>query len=251
MPLPNHLIQAWADQASQTSPCYSKMLTVSNLTQTSVSNSYWNHWNQATLTQSSTSLSEPYWVPAIMFTPSGSGALYYHTITQTTTPFYGYASNAYVWTSPASRRAPSLAMPSLALRRNETDRGRKALRRSIDLFRKFRPESEIKTFLNGLPLIIRGHQYDYRVRKRDDLLHHTMNPNSAHIPYDLHIMSKQGEVLAKGCVIVPGTPVIDQVLALILHVQDEEEESVVINTTNWSPSLRRRAPIDLGQRLAA
>jgi hypothetical protein len=184
----------------------------------------------------------------LMFTPFVSGNLYYHSIPDTLTtgwqptvpiltplhpPTIAYCQATPLHLAPATSmpRRPVVARPAIL-------QGRRALRKSLDLFRKLRPEAELKTFLAGQSLTIRGHRFDYRVKKRDDLLRHTMNPHSAHIPYDLHLVDRHtGKQLAKGCVIIPGTPVIDQLLALILHVQDPDEELVVIHITNWSPSL--------------
>lgn len=174
------------------------------------------------------------WGDHVVFVPNLSGGtLYYHSIS-------AVSSTAHVHSLSVgtSRRPPPLPHPSIL--RDAEHRGRRALRRSLDLFRRFRPEEELRTFLDGKPLVIHGHEYDYRVRKSTNLLRHTMNPTSPHIPYDLHIMDKQGNVLAKGCVVFPKTPVIDQLLALIFHVQDVQEEQRIIAITNWSPPLRRQ-----------
>lgn len=197
--------------------------------------------------QTASTTANLYWLP--MFTPTGSGALYYHNLAMTqatqTATWSGlnapYAAQQAIWSqvvpppSRLERPPPRLSMPAIL-------RGRRALRRSIDLFRRFRPEEEIRTFLSGRPLVVRGHRYDYRVRRNQSLLRHTMNPTSGAIPYDLHALRKaDGTVLAKGCVIVPNTPVIDQLLALILHVQDPLDEDYMIRTTVWDGDLRRAA----------
>jgi hypothetical protein len=101
-----------------------------------------------------------------------------------------------------------------------------------------RPDSEVKCFLSGQPILIRGHRFDYQMQKRANLLDHTVHPDSPNIPYDLRLVDKvTGQRLASGCVIVPGTPVIDQLLALILHAQDATEEQVLLQKTNWTPHL--------------
>jgi hypothetical protein len=174
------------------------------------------------------------WMQGVMFIPSVSGTLYYHNIPLT----------VVVWPRNEATYAQYVAAPQpRPLARPALVRGRRAFVRSVELFRKFRPEAEIRTFLSGKPLLIHGHRFDYRVKKTGRLLRLTMHPDSPHIPYDFHILSKAGKVLAKGCIVVPGTPVIDQLLALILHVQDREEESVVINTTNWTPGLSGVMPL--------
>ena len=158
-----------------------------------------------------------------MFTPTGYGILYYHAIPQTIS-VTSHVPYPYV---PISARRP-LTKPALL-------RGRRALRRSIDLFRMLRPADEVRAFLAGDPVIIHGRRYDYRVQKRDNLLRHTMRPDVGHIPYDLQLLDKTGRSLARGCTVIRDTPVIDQLVALILHI--EHDESVVLKNTNWSPPL--------------
>jgi hypothetical protein len=211
-------------------------------------------WETAanTLTPSNIGLWQNYNIHQLgrmLFTPIGTNSLYYHAIptmitipSASTTYAASYATystttaNSY-W--PPDRRPARIVAPvgPPALARPAVLSGRRALRRSLALFHRFRPATEIKTFLDGRPLIIPGHRFDYRLQKRGDLLQHTMNPNSSHIPYDLQLFDKSGQFLAHGCLVIPGTPVIDQMLALILHVQDVDEEWAVIRTTNWLPRL--------------
>ena len=166
-----------------------------------------------------------------VFIPLGSGTLYYHAIPNQTASTIGL-SNWQSYQRIVERPRP-LQRPAILS-------GRRALRRSIELFCRLRPEEEIRTFLSGKPLIVRGHRFDYRMQKRDDVLRHTINPFGAHIPYSLSVLDKASQrQLASGCVVIAGTPVIDQLLAVILHVQDPEEEMVVIRRTNWSADMSR------------
>jgi hypothetical protein len=203
----------------------------------------------------STTTTSAYWPDLAMFLPTGSGALYYHSISAPTsatvlpygqhqTPFYQAAASAYQAAQARQLPRPKpLAKPAILA-------GRRALRRSIDLFRMLRPKDEIRTFLRGEPLIVRGHRFDYRIQKHDNLLRHTMNPHSVHIPYDFRILDKaSGKNLAKGCTIIPGTPVIDQLLALILHIQDPDEEVNILWNTNWSPDITRLLPAEGRHRM--
>ena len=165
-----------------------------------------------------------------MFWPTGT-SLFYHSIpTWSLIPM----TNGSVYptlTQPVGALPRPLARPALL-------RGRRALRKSIDLFRMLRPDDEVRRFLSGEPITIQGHRFDYRIQKRHNLLHHTLSPDSPHIPYQLNLIDKtSGQKLAQGCIIVPDTPVIDQVIALILHAQDATEELVVLNRTNWTPRL--------------
>ena len=164
-----------------------------------------------------------------MFSPTGYG-IYYHNIP--TFSATGIVSPYY----PAAPYYPQAPLPRRRLARPALLRGRRALRRSIDLFRMLRPADEVRTFLSGEPLIIHGRRFDYRVQKRDNLLHHTMHPHSPHIPYKLQLLDKSGRYLSQGCTVIRDTPVIDQLVALILHI--EHDESVVLNNTNWHPPVQ-------------
>lgn len=114
--------------------------------------------------------------------------------------------------------------------------GRRALRRSIDLYARFRGVDEVRRFLHGETIVFEGERYNYRVRKTMNLLRQTMHPEGAHIPYSLQMIDKATDtVLASGCVVFPALPVFDQLLALSFHVRDPEDERKLVATTNWTP----------------
>jgi len=114
--------------------------------------------------------------------------------------------------------------------------GRRAVRRSIDLYARFRGMDEVRRFLRGEEIEFDGELYKYRVKKTLNVLQQTMNPGSAHIPYSLRLVDKATDKpLASGCVVFPALPVIDQLLALSFHIEDDEQE--LLRTTNWSPRL--------------
>lgn len=116
--------------------------------------------------------------------------------------------------------------------------GRRAVRRSIDLYLRMRPAEELKTFLRGEAITIQGARFRYSLRKSRSIMEHTMNPHGGHTPYSLlmHDPSGNGRVYS-GCVYLDRTPVIDQVLAFIMHVTDPEGERELIRQTNWTPDL--------------
>lgn len=125
--------------------------------------------------------------------------------------------------------------PKRKLSKRERNRERKVLKRSMKIYEKFRGSSEIRTFVSGETITINGTLYDYVVqkKKRANLLQHSGKPNTHTIPYDLTLRSKDGTKLAQGCVYFPETPVIDQVLALSFHVQQKENELLILEKTNW------------------
>lgn len=188
---------------------------------------------------------------------------------QTLGPYHGlvlqnHPGNAWIRTIPGSQttgwtrydtgwtQPPSVfGRPPLS-RRLDTPAlihsGRRALRRSLDLYRRLRGPAEIDAFRRGDAIVIRGARFRYRVKRSQGLLEHTMRPTQAHIPYSLHILRPDNdEPFASGCVVIRDTPVVDQLLAFALAVQDPEQELVALHTTNWSRSL----PADLFPRLAA
>jgi hypothetical protein len=204
-------------------PDYYQSSATTSLSSISSNVWYWNQTANPLLSIASQNATGPLYnvivTQSTMFTPTGYG-LYYHTI-----PTYSVTTPQPAYMPPYR---PRLARPAVL-------RGRRALRRSIDLFRMLRPADEVRAFLSGEPVIIHGRNYDYRVQKRDNLLHHTMHPHSPHIPYKLQLLDKNGQYLAQGCTVIRNTPVIDQLVALILHI--EHDESVVLNNTNWTPPL--------------
>jgi hypothetical protein len=196
-----------------------------------------------TITTATNSCSTLYICDGQMFIPLGNGSLYYHGIpsaltTTATTNWTTSACTPFYWQAETPSPAPGWRpFPRRALQRPALIAGRRALRRSIELFCKLRPEEEIRQFLSGKPLIAHGQRFDYEMQKRDNVLHHTMHPYGGHIPYRLALLAKSGKLLATGCIVIPNTPVIDQLLALILHVQDPDEELVVLRRTNWTPRI--------------
>lgn len=148
-----------------------------------------------------------------------------------------YIGTGFVIAYPSRWETPTIPVSNPLPRPAFLKNARDAVRRSIELFRKFRPEEELKAFLRCQPVLIQGYRFTYRVKHREKILHHTLYPNSFHIPYDLHLLDRTGKPIAKGCVTIPHTPIIDQLLALILHVQDKDEEEELIRATNWSPIL--------------
>ena len=168
-----------------------------------------------------TSLPPGWWQPTMSTAEifNVTSTYYYHTIT----PSYRSSWGGLI---PAERRAAPRRPPVVI-------NPEAALERSLSLFRRLRPEQELQRFLAGDPIRVRGHRFDYHVKKTMDPLSHTRQPHSPHIPYDLRIVTKEGKILAKGCIIVPGTPLIDQLLAFILNVGDAREEEKVVRLTNW------------------
>lgn len=161
----------------------------------------------------------------------------YHDQATTNTQLNWWISVREAMETDAAWRPP---MPPRPLARPAIHNGRRALRRSIDLFRKIRPPAELDTFLRGEWLKVHGRFYDYRMRRKRDLtlVGHTIAPNGPHIPYTLEILDKEtGRFLASGCVVYRDTPIVDQLLATLMHIGDRDGEYQLIRTTNWTHNL--------------
>ncbi len=166
-----------------------------------------------------------------LFNPSYG--LYYHNIATVTTSTVTTSTimlpTIRSVSSPPGARPRSLPLPGIVVDPEAS------LARSLRLFRRLRPAAEVERFLAGKHVRLRGERFDYHVRKTMDFLEHTRYPHQAHIPYSLALVAKDGRTLARGCVTVPGTPVIDQLLALMFHVEDRDEEARLLARTNWTP----------------
>jgi hypothetical protein len=119
------------------------------------------------------------------------------------------------------------------------------LERSMALYRALRGKQELDRFLAGETIFIVGVLFRYAITKSQDLLQHTLAPDQAHIPYKLELYEEERR-LARGCVVIRDTPVMDQIIAVIAHLNNVDDEARLLRVTNWSPadpvraSLRRR-----------
>lgn len=131
--------------------------------------------------------------------------------------------------------------------------GRLALGRSLSLYRAVRGRSELAKFLAGETIVVRGHICDYAITKTQDLLEHTLHPTQCHIPYHLAARDRRtGRHLALGCVVIRETPVMDQIIAVLSHLHDVDDELHLLRTTNWTPSREVNAAMaSFGATLAA
>lgn len=123
--------------------------------------------------------------------------------------------------------------------------GRRAVRRSIDLYLRVRPAEELRAFLQGTPIVIHGARLRYRMRKSGGVMRQTISPSHG-IPFRMEMLALHSDdPIASGCVFLERTPMLDQLLAFIMHVTDPEGERELVARTNWSP----RLPPVIGRRL--
>jgi len=183
---------------------------------------YYHQIPQTTLTQSSLAL-------------PGQGGIAWQVVGQNyVTP--SHANWAHVPDPGAAEMARAIAAERAARR---LANAQKVVERSIALFRRFRPASEVAAFNAGSEIIIPGRRFNYRVSKSGDALSQAMHLDRYHVPYNLFIFTKDGRRLAKGCILAVETPLFDQLLALMFHANDNDEELKLIHETNWDPRLPR------------
>jgi hypothetical protein len=128
--------------------------------------------------------------------------------------------------------------------------GRRAVRRSIDLYLRMRPAEELRRFVAGDLVVIQGARLRYSVQRNGISIMAQAIHFGHGIPYVMHMLDPANDNdrrVASGCVYLNDTPLLDQLLAFILHVTDPDGERQLVETTNWSP----RLPHHIAERLAA
>jgi hypothetical protein len=102
---------------------------------------------------------------------------------------------------------------------------KKSIKKAIKLFKNLFNNNNIELFISGSGFEITGERFNYFVKKNNtSLLYHTSNPISVHIPYRLQILNKDSVFLCEACIVFEETPIIDQIIALTLHIQSGNEE---------------------------
>jgi hypothetical protein len=92
----------------------------------------------------------------------------------------------------------------------------------------------VSLFTSGDGFIVESKLFNYRIRKSGvSMIKQTLNPIGCHIPYDLIVMSKENVELCNLCIYFDETPVIDQVIATVMHLQFEEGEQKMLETGNF------------------
>ena len=110
----------------------------------------------------------------------------------------------------------------------EISYAKKAIKRGFKLLSNFITSNEISLFNSGNGFVVEAEQFNYRFKKgHTDFISHTLNPLSGHIPYELIIMSKDNLELCNLCIYFDETPVIDQVVATVLHLKSGNEDELI------------------------
>lgn len=134
--------------------------------------------------------------------------------------------------------------------------GRKVLKRSMRLMDRMIGDGSTEIFFSKQSLTFTGRKYQFEVVKKEDvdLVANAAQPHSfGSIPYVLTLRSLDGTYLAQGCLVFPGTPALDQVVALFLNIKAGNEDEIV-SKTNWynrSDAFRASAPQAVSMRCGA
>lgn len=120
-------------------------------------------------------------------------------------------------------------------KRQKLKEAKKALNKGITMFKNLFGSELITTFINGNSFVIEGQHYNYRFKKNSSLLYYTENINSQNIQYDLEIMDKKTDLIyGKLCTVFKDTPIIDQIISVILHIQGGAELKILENTNVYN-----------------
>lgn len=108
-------------------------------------------------------------------------------------------------------------------------KARKSISKAMNLFGKLFNRKDIEGFIKGYEYIVEGEKFNYRLTKsnRTSILHHTLQPRSVHVPYDLEITTKNNIVLAQACYLFENTPIIDQIIAFTLMIKSGNENDFI------------------------
>lgn len=134
--------------------------------------------------------------------------------------------------------------------------GRKVLKRSMRLMDRMIGDGSTEIFFSKQSLTFTGRKYQFEVMKKDnvDLIANAAQPHMfGAIPYVLNLRSLDGTYLAEGCVVFPGAPALDQVVALFLTIKAGNEDEIV-SKTNWynrSEAFRSSVPPAISVRYNA
>jgi hypothetical protein len=128
----------------------------------------------------------------------------------------------------------SFMAKTLKINKNkEISFAKKAIRKGLKMLNNFISNDDFRLFSNGNGFIIEGDKFNYCFKKsHTEFIQHTLNPNGSHIPFDMMILNKENIELCKACIYFNETPIIDQLLAIVLHLKSGNE-SEILNTANY------------------
>ena len=136
--------------------------------------------------------------------------------------YYANSQTAYVNSLRAKKRIKEF------LKRR--DYAKRAIRRAVKLHERVGTTKELRVFLKGEPLIIKGKLYDYKlVMDSDSLFKYTINRNTKIAPAHLTIYDKDRVNLCGTCLYFDDTAIIDHMLNVKLYASNEQTELEMLN----------------------
>jgi hypothetical protein len=128
----------------------------------------------------------------------------------------------------------SFMAKTLKINKNkEINYAKKAIKKGLKMLNNFISNDDFRLFTNGDGFTIEGNKFNYCFKKsHTDFIQHTLNPNGSHIPFDMMILDKNNIELCKACIYFNETPIIDQLLAIVLHLKSGNE-CEILSTANY------------------
>jgi hypothetical protein len=135
------------------------------------------------------------------------------------------------------KRLAQLSQQKSALTDDDLKIGQLVLKKSAMLMDAVIGEGTSAAFLAGQELVFSGTHYSFAVSgNADRFLERSIRVDLPSIPYGLHLRTRKGEALARGCIVFPGSPILDQVTALFLHIKSGDEHTIVQKAVWYDPS---------------
>ncbi len=133
------------------------------------------------------------------------------------------------WNDDFEENKISLLASTFDLSKNkEISFAKKVIKKGVKTLGRFISNDDIKLFQSDDGFVVEGKLFNYCLRKSYcGIVSHTLNPAMKSIPFDLIVMNKDNVVLANLCAYFENTPIIDQVIATVLHIQSGNEEALL------------------------
>jgi hypothetical protein len=113
-------------------------------------------------------------------------------------------------------------------------RTKSSIKRALKLMFNMGFEEEARIFLNGDSIEVSHPDSEFKfviTKYNNSLIHRTEYPGCS-TPYQLELYTKTNVFIAKLCIYMEGTPVLDQVLGVALFIKSGDE-SKILRKANW------------------
>lgn len=114
--------------------------------------------------------------------------------------------------------------------------GKKAVKKSAELFKKHLGTETLNMFLSGQQIRFEGQYYNYLFKKstfNHSLVHQAVKPVNS-VPYDFFLEDKSGVLLGSMCVYFAATPVMDQIVAMTMMIKHGGEYEILKSANFFS-----------------